>query len=126
GGRVEVRVVDRDCAQAAALRDHFLHPVEERGAIPEHAVDEERALPDGERRLTADPEQPAVVADLRSALGTELPERRPALPVRADVLALVEADRAARRRLVRIGVLDPTCLANPGRHDEAILLESRQ
>ena len=89
-------------------------------------IDEERALPDRERGLTADAEQPAVVADLRAALGAELPERRPALPVTADVLALVEADRAARGRLVRIGVLDPTCLANPGRHDRAILLESSQ
>ena len=40
-------------------------------------------------------------------VSAQLVERRPSLAVPADVLALVLADRAARRRLGALGELDP-------------------
>lgn len=56
--RVVVRVGDRDRVDAARAREGVRRlVVEQRDAVPEQAVDEERPLADGKRRLGADPEE---------------------------------------------------------------------
>ena len=65
---------------------------------------DQRPLPDREARVRPTPSRPG------SLLGgcdgrPRAPSRRPALAVPADVLALVLADRAVRRRLLRRGEL---------------------
>jgi hypothetical protein len=102
---------DRDRGDPAELLDLRAELiVEERDAVPEdvaaRCLDEERALADREARLAADPDDAGpLLADLGVVIPTELLERRPALAVAADVLPLVLADRAARRRLGAFGEL---------------------
>src|SRR6266851_1520371 len=107
---VEVRVADRyraDPAQFADLRDKFV--VEVGDHVPQHVParrpDQESALANRDGWLSADPDDagslflnPAAVPG-RGELG----QCRPLLPVPADVLAFVQADRAV---LARLCVLD--------------------
>jgi hypothetical protein len=108
-----VRVRDRDRSQAAGRLDVRADlVVEERDAVPQDVpagrADEQRALADREARLAADPDEAwRLLADLGAVVAPELAERRPALAVPADVLALVFADGAARRRLGAFRELDP-------------------
>src|SRR5439155_24586452 len=110
--RVVVRMRDGDrrhTAERGDRRDKLV--VDERDAVPEDVaawgLDEECPLPDREARLAADPGQARLLlADLGAVPGAELRERRPALALPAHVLALVVADRATRRRLLALGVLD--------------------
>jgi hypothetical protein len=107
-----VRVRDRDRIEAARRPDVRADlVVEERDAVPQDVpagrADEQRALADREARLAADPDEPRrLLADLGAVVTAELVERRPALAVPADVLALVLADGTARWRLRALGELD--------------------
>jgi len=100
-----VRVRDRDRGEPAELLDARADlVVEQRDAVPEdvpaRSLDEERALADREARRRADADQARLLLpDVRAMVAPKVIERRPPLPVPADVLALVLADRAARRRL---------------------------
>jgi len=110
-----VRVGDRDRGDPAELLDARAElVVEERDAVPEDVaararrLDEERALADREARLAADPDETRrLLANLGAVVSPERLERRPPLTVAADVLPLVLADRAARRRLGALGELAP-------------------
>jgi hypothetical protein len=97
---VVVRVRDGDRLQAPGRAHRLLgRVVDQRHAVPEQAAGEQRALPDGERRLGADPGQPGL--DLLDAVGVvdgETVDRRPLLSGVPDVLALVEAYRALAGR----------------------------
>ena len=88
---------DRDRRDTTELADsRHCRVVDERDAVPEKTLYEERALSDRERRFSSDPveirldflEPVAVVA-------CELGHRRPALTFVSDVLALVETDGTA-------------------------------
>jgi hypothetical protein len=86
--------------------------VEERDAVPQDVptgrADEQRALADREARLAADPDEAGrLLADLGAVVATQLPKGRPALAFPPDVLTLVFADGAARRRLGAFRELDP-------------------
>jgi hypothetical protein len=100
-----VRVRDRDRAEPAELLDAGADlVVEQRDAVPEdvpaRCLDEEGALPDREARRRADANQARpLLPDVRAMVAAKIVERRPPLAVPADVLSLVLADRAARRRL---------------------------
>ena len=119
--RVVVRVRDRDRGEPAApldLRRGRL--VEQRDAVPQQvgvAVgDEQRALADRECGIGADAGQRALVAELVGVAGGQLGQRRPALPGLRDVLARIEADRARRRRGLRVRVLGPAGNADEPLH----------
>src|ERR687888_177212 len=91
--------------------------VDQRDAVPEHAVGEEGALPDRERRLGADSDQPGLdVLDAVLMLARQLLHRRPLLARVADILARVEADRALGRRLRTRWELGAARDADPGVH----------
>ena len=107
---VVVRVRDGDRGQPATALDLVGRlVVEVRHAVPHHEAlagrDEQRALADREPRLGADAGQLGVLAQLVAMGLRELVEGGPALAVLGDVLALVVADRAPRRRCVRVGEL---------------------
>ena len=73
--------------------------VDQRDAVPQEARDDKRALADREPRLRPDPDEAGL--DLLHPVAVprrERGHRRPSLAVVADVLALVQADRAALRR----------------------------
>src|SRR5438046_2802982 len=76
--------------------------VEQRDAVPQQVATgrshQQGALADGEARLRADAGQPEVLADLVDVVTLQLIQRAPLLARPADVLALVFADVAARRR----------------------------
>lgn len=101
--RVVERVGDRDRVDATRAREGVRRlVVEQRDAVPEHAVDEKRPLADGERRLGADPEETRLyLIDDVAMITRELGHRRPPLAVVADVLPLVETDKAADRGFSR-------------------------
>src|SRR5205823_5679641 len=89
---------DRDRLDAASVQ----RALDERDAVPEHTVGDERALTDREPRPGSDPEQAGL--DLLDAVlvrACELVHRGPFLAARAHVLARIEADRALHRRLGR-------------------------
>jgi hypothetical protein len=92
-------------------RDHVgvLRPVlGERQAVPEQPLDLQRALADRERWVEPDADEARLdLLDPEPVVLTQLVERRPPLAAVADVLALVEADRARGRRLVGGRVLRP-------------------
>src|SRR2546421_395133 len=101
---VEVRMRERDGRDPPAVPE-LLHDVavDQADAVPQHVAvgrgNQQRARPDAERWLRADPDQPEVVADVVTvSLRSHLLQRRPLLPLPADVLALVLADRAALGR----------------------------
>jgi hypothetical protein len=83
--------------------------VDERDHVPDHVrlvrLDEQQPLTDPDRRLDADPEVAGVLANVGTALGPELLQRRPALTVEPDVLPFVVADRAALRRRAALAEL---------------------
>ena len=75
--------------------------VEQRDRVPEHVAvggaDEQGALTDPDGRGDADPEQAGLLlAQVGRVVAGEVRGGRAALPVPADVLALVVADRAVR------------------------------
>src|SRR6266536_1870619 len=104
-GTVEMRVTDRDRADAAQLADLCEHVIVDVGDhVPQHVppgrAHQQGALADGSRRRGADTHHtgaflldPAAVASR-----TQLGERGPLLPVPADVLTFIQADRAVRAR----------------------------
>jgi hypothetical protein len=83
--------------------------VHERDHVPEHValgrLGEQQPLADREGRLDADAEVARVLPDVAAVVAGKLLERRPLLTSGPDVLALVLADRAALRRLARLGEL---------------------
>jgi hypothetical protein len=99
--RVVVGMRDRDRVHAPCRAHRLLRVgVDQRDAVPQEAVHEERPLADPEARLGADAEQARLdLLDPVCVIRRQLGYGRPALAVVADVLALVEADGAARRRL---------------------------
>src|SRR6185503_19465294 len=121
-GAVVVRMRDRDHRDPAFVPDAVDELViEVRDAVPQDvaraALDEQRALTDGERRRAADPEDPAVVADFGLVALEEVFPRDPDLAgVVWDVLTLVLADRARGGRLVGRRVLRRARLAQVARH----------
>src|SRR5882757_5361071 len=77
----------------------------------------QRALADRERRLDADAHEPRLdLLDTRMMRLSQLLGGRPPLPTRADVLALVEAYRAAGRRFGARSELRAACHTDVGRH----------
>src|SRR3954468_9985136 len=121
-GAVEVRLGNRDRGDAAEVTDPLSRgPVEQGDAVPQHVAgrgaDQQRALPDPERRGDAEADQVGfLLAHLVGVVLRELGHGGPLLAVPADVLPLVGADRAARRRLHGVGVLHAARGADPGRH----------
>ncbi len=117
---VVVGVRDRDRVQPACGLDRRVRRVvDEREAVPEQAAAEQGALPDRERGLDADADETRLGLLEAEPMGRgELGRRRPRLSAVADVLALVEADRAAGRRRDRVGELAPAGGADGGRHGE--------
>ena len=113
---------DRDRRQAAApldLRDAGVG--QHRVAVPEHVaglrLQQQRPLVDGERRLHADAGDPlALLGEFLRVRPGEVFERRPILPGPADVLPVVVADRATRRRRLAVRKLRPALLADESRH----------
>ena len=97
------------------------HLVEQRQAVPEHVaarrLHEQRPLADRERRRHADAAQPGhLLADVGAMRTAHLVVRHPALAVLGNVLPLVAADRARRRRLGRLRVLRAARPAEERRH----------
>src|SRR5205814_9036871 len=70
----------------------------------------------GEVRLQSDAEQAELLADLGAVGVANVLIRHPLLPLHGHVLALVAADRAHGRRLVRLGELRAARLAEERRH----------
>src|SRR5207244_9844761 len=84
-------------------------------------LDEERALADRKARLAADSDEArSLLADLRAMGAAELVEGRPLLALPPDVLPLVLADRAARRRLVALRELAAAGRADESRHRQGL------
>src|SRR3954447_7247415 len=80
-------------------------------------ADQQRALPDPERRGDAEADQVGfLLAHLVGVVLRELGHGGPLLAVPADVLPLVGADRAAWRWLLGVGVLHAARGADPGGH----------
>ncbi|MGH9087114.1 MAG: hypothetical protein ACRDYZ_03240 [Acidimicrobiales bacterium] len=87
-------------------------------AQPRSRADKQRSLADGESGIDAHAvEVGLLLADHDRTPGGQLGHRRPALPVRSDVLALVVTDVATRRWSIGSGVLDAARGTDPGRHD---------
>ena len=103
----EMRVGDGDRRQTAApLNRGDRVVVDEADAIPEHVagwgLDEVGLLTDSKTRLRGKSAQTRLDGlDGVAVLTAELGERGPALALMSDVLPLVLADQAARRRLGR-------------------------
>ena len=105
-----MRVRDRDRPHRTA-RGHGLDSsvVDERDHVPDHVplvrLDEKQPLADPDLRLDADAEIAGVLANVGAMVGPQLLERRPALTVEPDVLALVLTDRAAVGRCFALAEL---------------------
>jgi hypothetical protein len=113
---VEVRMRDRNRAHLPARPHRFERDVvDQRDHVPEHVslrrLRKQQALPDPKLRLDTDAEEATILSHLAAILPGELLEGQPTLPVEADVLALVLADRAT---LGRPGVVGCTGNANAG------------
>src|SRR3954467_3100097 len=96
-------------------------PVEQGDAVPQHVADrgadQQRALPDPERRGDAEADQVGfLLAHLVGVVPRELGHGGPPLAVPADVLPLVGADRATWRWPLGVGVLHAARGAAPGGH----------
>lgn len=121
-GAVEVRVGHTDRVDTAQGGDSPLRVVvEQRDAVPQHiavrCTDEKRALADRDRRAHTDADEVRfLLPQFVGVVAGQFAHRGPALSPRADVLTLVLADRAVRRRLFRVRVLHGTGHTDPGRH----------
>ncbi len=120
---VIVRMRNRDGLQSAeALNGCNGLIVKQRDAVPEEVpllcLHQQGALADGKLRLCADPYQARFVLleDVMEALFPHRGKRCPLLPLMADILTLVQADRAAFGRRLTLGKLCPTSNANPMFH----------
>ena len=102
---IEMRVRDRDRIDAALRLDGTQRClVDQAHAVPQHvaadASHQQPALADRERRLDADADKARVLLAHDHAMALlQVAQRRPALALPADELALVGADRACARRL---------------------------
>src|SRR5438874_8116015 len=120
---VEVRVRHRDAVEAAARADgRDALVVDEAEAVPQEVasgrLDEQRTLPDADGWIGTESAEPRLeVAHLDAvAFPAEPGQGDPALPTGWDVLPLVIADRAMRRRLFAFRLLDAACPADVGVH----------
>ena len=117
-----MRVGNGDAGEAAEpLHDLGGRGIDERDAVPKDvargSAHKQGALADGEFGNRPDPDQAGLVL----LVGIEMPARErleggPPLATRGDELALVLADRAARRRLDRRRELAAAGLADEGGH----------
>src|SRR5438105_1643903 len=85
---------DRDRRDTTELADsRHCRVVDERDAVPEKTLYEERALSDRERRFSSDPVEIRLdFLEPVAVVTSELGHRRPALAFVTDVLAVVELD----------------------------------
>src|SRR5262249_29715138 len=121
-GRIEMRMRDRDCIDAAESFNQCDSGVIERGdAIPQDiavvGVYEQRALPNGKCRRRADADNALFV--FVKGIGMAVPEcvkRGPRLSSRGDVLPLFFTDQALSGRLRTLGMLRATGGANVEDH----------
>jgi hypothetical protein len=103
-GGEEMRVRDGDGAKAPQRLDPGHRLVgDQRRAVPHHPAaglgDDQRALADGNAGGRTNAEEVRLeLADVAPVAGAELVEGRPFLAARRQVLPLVFADRAMRRR----------------------------
>ena len=124
--RVVVRVRDGDRRQPAAALDLLRRRVvEQRDAVPQHEARRRSGPADraGRSRSRAWCRPRSARSSGRmlvAVVGAQLGERRPALAVLWDVLALVLADRAGRGRSVRGGELDAAGRADEVLHGAAV------
>ena len=99
--------------------------VTEAHAVPQHGhatlADDEGALRDGERLGDPDAEQTVVVLDAEVQGRGEIDVFRPALPVSAEVLTVVEAHPARGGRLVRPRVLGAAGETDPALAGEVLV-----
>src|SRR5579872_3548050 len=120
--RVEVRMRDRDRLDAAETPDEGdRRRIERRDAIPQHVAalraHQKRALADGEMRFAGKAENVRGMLDERIAVRfLQRLERRPGLPARRNVLPLLFADVALRRRGYSFRILHAASGADEERH----------
>ncbi len=111
---VVVGVRERDAGQTAATLDLSDRLVVDQGnAVPEDVagrrLDQVRALADADFRLGQDRRHARFEGDEAVAMVSLNPlQRRPLLPVGVDVLAVVQTDRTAGRRLLGLRILGST------------------
>src|SRR5947207_5749892 len=105
-------------ARTAAIPPSSMNPKQSQRKVAGGRLDEQRALADAHRWIGADPGEPRLeVTHLDAvAFAAEPGQGNPALPTGWDVLALVVADRAVRRRLLAFGLLYTARAADVGVH----------